>query len=120
MTYVDGFVIPVKKSNVKKYVKMAQWGKRVWMKHGALQYFECKGDDLKVMHGTLGFTKMAKLKQGETVFFSFIVYKNKAHRNKVNKAVMKEMEKDTSWTPDMMPHDPKRMAYGGFKTLVQG
>jgi alkaline phosphatase len=76
------------------------------------------------MPGVLGFAKMAKLAKDETVLFSFIVYKNKAHRDKVNKAVMKEMramkEWTPDWTPDMMPHDPKRMAYGGFKTVVQG
>jgi uncharacterized protein YbaA (DUF1428 family) len=68
MTYVDGFVIPVKKTKVKAYKKMAQWGKRLWMKHGALGYYECAGDDLKGMPGCATFTKLARTKPGETVF----------------------------------------------------
>ena len=118
MTYVDGFVIPVKKSKVAAYKKMAAIGKRIWMKHGALQYFECAGDDLAGMPGCGTFKKMAKLKPTETVFFSFIVYKNKAHRDAVNKLVMAEMMKQKM--PTTMPFDMKRMVFGGFKTLVQG
>ena len=113
--YVDGFVLPVPKKNVKAYKKMAEWGKRVWMKAGALDYKECVGDDLKVKFG-MSFAKLAKLKKGETVFYSFIVYKSRAHRDAVNKRVMKEMSAD-----DMakeMPFDVRRMAYGGFKVVV--
>ena len=115
--YVDGFVLPVPKKNVKAYKKMAEWGKRVWMKAGALDYKECVGDDLKVKFG-MSFAKLAKLKKGETVFYSFIVYKSRAHRDAVNKRVMKEMSAD-----DMakeMPFDVRRMAYGGFKVVVNG
>jgi len=118
MTYVDGFVIPVPKSKIAEYKKMAQMGKKIWMKHGALEYFECMGDDLVGMPECGNFKAMAKLKPSETVFFSFIVYKNKAHRNAVNKKVMSEMKKQPM--PESMPFDVKRMAYGGFKTLVQG
>lgn len=119
MTYVDGFVIPVPKKKLAAYKKMAIWGKKTWMKHGALQYFECVDDDLKVMPGCGGgFPEMAKLKKGETLWYSFIVYKNKAHRNAVNKKVMHEMQQ--SKMPKVMPFDMKRMAHGGFKTIVQG
>jgi uncharacterized protein YbaA (DUF1428 family) len=118
MSYVDGFVLPVPKKNLAAYKKMATWGKKIWMKHGALQYFECVGDDLKSMPQCGNFKALADLKPNETVFFSFIVYKNKAHRDAVNKKVMAEMQKETM--PKTMPFDSKRMAYGGFKTLVQG
>ena len=118
MTYVDGFVIPVPKGKVAAYKKMAALGKKAWMKHGALQYFECVGDDLAGMPESGNFKAMAGLKSSETAFFSFIVFKNKAHRNAVNKKVMAEMK--TLPMPDSMPFDVKRMAYGGFKTLVQG
>src|SRR6185503_13037265 len=118
MTYVDGFVIPVPKGKVAEYRKMAALGKKMWMKHGALQYFECVGDDLAGMPGCGNFKTLAELKPSETVFFSFIVYKSKAHRNTVNKKVMAEMQKQAM--PATMPFELKRMAYGGFKTLVQG
>jgi uncharacterized protein YbaA (DUF1428 family) len=118
MSYVDGFVIPIPKKNVAAYKKMAEWGRKVWMKAGALEYFECVGDDLNGMPECGTFKTLSKLKPTETVFFSFIVFKNKAHRNAVNKKVMKEMHNFPM--PKNMPFDPKRMAYGGFKTLVQG
>ena len=118
MSYVDGFVIAVPKKNVAAYKKMAEWGKKMWMKHGALQYFECVGDDLSGMPECGNFKMMAALKPTETVFFSFIVYKSKAHRGAVNKKVMAEMQKHPM--PKSMPFDLMRMAYGGFKTLVQG
>lgn len=118
MTYVDGFVIPVPKRNVAAYKKMAVWGKKLWMKHGALQYFECVSDDLENMPGCGDFRTMAKLKRSETLWYSFIVYKNKAHRTAVNKKVMAEMQKHAM--PKVMPFDVKRMAHGGFKTVVQG
>ena len=117
MSYVDGYVIPVPKKNVKAYTAMARWGKKVWMKHGALQYFECLADDLKTMPGCGDFSGFAKLKKGETLFFSFVVYKSKAHRNAVNKKVMKEM---MSQPMPKMPFDMKRMVHGGFKAVVEG
>jgi uncharacterized protein YbaA (DUF1428 family) len=115
MSYVDGFVIPVKKNKIKAYLAMAKKGERIWKKHGALDYKECVGDDLKNVW-SLPFPKMTKAKPGETVFFSFIVFKSRAHRDAVNKKVMKELG-DGSDIKDM-PFDMKRMAYGGFKTLV--
>ena len=119
MSYVDGYVIPVQKKDVKAYVKMALWGRKTWMKAGALQYFECVGHDLKIQPGCgVSFKKLAKLKPTETVFFSFIIYRNKAHRDAVNKKVFAEMSKGEM--PAKMPFDMKRMTFGGFKTLVQG
>jgi alkaline phosphatase len=118
MTYVDGFVIPIQKKKTNAYKKMALWGKRMWMKQGALEYFECVGEDLKGMPGCGNFKKMAKLKPNETAFFSFIVYRNKEQRNTINKKIMKEMNK--YHMPKDMPFDMKRMAVGGFKTLVEG
>ena len=115
MKYVDGFVLPVPRKNLKAYVKMAKWGKRVWLKHGALDYQECVGDDLKVKWG-VPFPRLAKLKAGETVVFSYIVYKSRAHRDRVNAKVMKEMETAPGFKD--MPFDIKRMTYGGFKVLV--
>lgn len=121
MTYVDGFVIPMPKKNLAAYKKMAAQGAAAWKKHGALEYFECVGDDLspKGMPGMkiTTFPTLAKVKAGETVVFAFIVYKSKAHRDAVNKKVMKEMSAQTP--PATMPFDMKRMAYGGFKTIVQ-
>jgi uncharacterized protein YbaA (DUF1428 family) len=111
---VDGFVIPIQRKNLKAYKKMATWGCRVWMKNGALNYYECVVDDL-TKHG-LGFKKMCKLKRGETVIFAFIIYRSKSHRNQVNSKVMKEMNKMK--IPTKMPFDMKRFAMAGFKTIV--
>lgn len=113
--YVDGFVIPLKRKNTRAYKKMAEWGRRVWMKHGALSYYECIADDFP-KHG-LGFKKMCKLKTGETVIFAFIVYRSKAHRNLVNKKVMKEMAKAKG--PIAMPFDMKRFSMAGCKVIVR-
>lgn len=121
--YVDGFVIPLNKKNVAAYKKMAEWGAKTWKKYGALEYFECIGDDLKVQKGMgQGFGKLAKLKAGETVAFSWIVYKSKKHRDEVNKKVMKEMdspENKKKFENQPMPMDMKRFAYGGFKPIVE-
>ena len=121
--YVDGFVLVVPKKNVAAYRKMAAWGKRTWMKHGALDYKECVGDDLRTsgMGGPkpLSFTKLAGVRPGETVWFSFIVFRSKKHRDEVNRKVMAEMSKHANAYKDMpMPFDVKRMAYGGFRVLV--
>lgn len=121
--YVDGFVFVVPKKNFNSYKRMAQWGKNLWMKHGALDYKECVGDDLvpKPMGGTkpLSFTKLAKAKPGEVVWFSFITYKSKKHRDQVNARVMKDPVMDDPKLRDKpMPFDIKRMAYGGFKVIV--
>ena len=119
MTYVDGFVLPIPKKNTVKYKKMAMEAGRMWMKHGALQYVEAMGDDIKGMPGCGNFKNMAKPKAGETVWFSWIMYKNKAHRNKVNATVMKAFAKKYG-NMDMkdMPFDVKRMASGGFVPKV--
>ena len=117
MRYVDGFLLVVPKKNLKAYARMAKDGAKTWMKHGALDYKECVGDDLQSKWG-MPFTKLLKLKPGETAVFSYIVFKSRAHRDRVNAKVMKEMEKmgDTM----EMPFDVKRMVYGGFKGLVEG
>lgn len=121
--YVDGFVFVVAEKNLAAYRKMAIWGGKTWMKHGALEYLECVGDDLIPSMGgvkaKMNFPKMAKLKKGETVWFSFITYKSKKHRDEVNKKVMKEMEKNADKYKDMvMPFDEKRMSTGGFRVVV--
>lgn len=111
--YVDGFVIPIRQKDIAAYRKLAAWGCKVWMKHGALNYYECVIDDYSE-HG-LGFKKMCKLKRGETAIFAFIVYKSKAHRNQVNKRVMFEMSKLPM--PEM-PFDMKRFSMAGCKAIV--
>ena len=116
MAYVDGFVIPIPKKNIKAYKKMAELGCKTWMKYGAISYFECVGDDLKTKMG-LPFPKMCKLKSGETVVFAYIVFKSKTHRDQVNKKVMKYFDSLGEEMP--MLFDMKRFAYGGFKVLVQ-
>ena len=113
--YVDGYVIPIPKKNIKTYRKMAQMGCKAWMKHGALDYYECVGDDIKTKWG-LGFPAMCKLKPGETVVFAYVVFRDKAHRNKVNAKVIKEMQAMSDNMP--MPFDMKRFSMGGFKVLV--
>ncbi len=116
MTYVDGFVLSVPTKNLAKYKKMATVAAKVWREHGALEYKECIGDDMNAK-GMMPFPKMAAAKKGEVVVFAFIVYKSKAHRNAVNKKVMK----DPRLKCDMkdMSFDYKKMAYGGFKTIVE-
>lgn len=122
-TYVDGFVLVVPKKSVEQYKKMAKEGARMWKKYGALDYKECMGDDIRPnMDGMafLSFSTMTKLKSSETVWFSYIVYKSKKHRDQVNAKVMKEMSamhKDDDPMKNM-PFDMKRMAYGGFKVVV--
>lgn len=121
--YVDGFVIVVKKKDLGAYKKMAIWGAKTWKKYGALDYFECVGDDLKVQKGMgQGFGKLTNLKKNEMVIFSFIVYKSRKHRDEVNKKVMKEMdspENKKKYENQPMPFDMKRFSYGGFKTIVE-
>jgi uncharacterized protein YbaA (DUF1428 family) len=117
MRYVDGFVLPVPKKSLQLYRGIARKAGKVWRDHGALEYVEATGDDLKVK-GTAKFPKMAKAKPGETVVFSWIVYKSRAHRDRVNKKVMKDPRIAKMMDPKKMPFDVKRMAYGGFKVLV--
>ena len=117
MKYVDGFVVPVAKKKVAAYQRMSRKAGRIFREYGALDYKESVGDDLKVPMG-LPFTRLAKLKPNETVFFSFVVYKSGAHRDSVNKKIMKDPRMLAMCGPKDMPFDVKRMAYGGFKALV--
>ncbi len=114
--YVDGFVIAVPAANVDAYRKIARKACKIWMEFGALDYRECVSDDLAVKCGT-PFTKLAKTKPDEVVIFSWIVYKSKAHRDKVNAKVLSD-ERIQEMCGDGMPFDPKRMSYGGFKSVV--
>ena len=117
MAYVDGFILPVPRKNLKAYLRMARLGERLWRKHGAIDYKECVGDDLRTKCG-VPFTRMMRSKPGETVFFSYIVFKSRAHRDRVNAKVMKELTGLVGM--DDMPFDVKRMVYGGFKVPVGG
>jgi uncharacterized protein YbaA (DUF1428 family) len=117
MPYVDGFVLPVPRRNVQGYVRMARRAGKVWRDHGALEYRECAGDDLKTQMG-MPFPRTARAKPGETVFFSWIVYRSRAHRDRVNARVMKDPRMAKMMDTKKMPFDLKRMAYGGFKVLV--
>ena len=118
-SYVDGFVIPVPKNKVNAYKKMAKLGCKIWMKHGALAYYECVADDIKAPYG-ISFPRMCKTKKTETVIFAFIVFKSKAHRKLVNAKVHKEFSQMPGAEKFSMPFDVTKMAYSGFKTLVQG
>ena len=117
MPYVDGFVIPIPAKNIETYRKIAAKAGKVWKEHGALEYRECMGDDLDQKE-VVPFSKLAKCKPGETVVFAWIVYKSRAHRDKVNAKVMKDPRLAKMMDGVAMPFDTKRMAYGGFKTLV--
>jgi len=119
MTYVDGFVLNVPKENRSKYKKIAKEAAETWKKFGALDYKECRLDDVNPEWVTFTFPKMAKSKEGEEVWFSFIVFKSKADRIKVNKAVMKYFSEKYGENMKDMPFDMKRMSYGGFKTEVE-
>ncbi|MBI2541370.1 DUF1428 domain-containing protein [Candidatus Woesearchaeota archaeon] len=119
--YVDGYVLPVPKKNLKTYQKMAQEAGNVWMKHGALQYTECAGEDLKsaAKWGCTQFTKMTKARPNEAVVFAFIVFKSREHRDNTNAKVMKDPLMDPAKHKGKpMPFEMKRMAVGGFETLV--
>ena len=118
MSYVDGFVLPVPKKNLKAYAKMAAHAGKIWKEHGALEYRECVGDDLNIKFG-MPFPKGIKVTKGETVVFAWIVYKSKAHRDKVNAKVMKDPRLGQGMDMKKMPFDVKRMLYGGFKVLVE-
>jgi uncharacterized protein YbaA (DUF1428 family) len=117
MRYVDGYVLPVPKKNLKAYGRMAQKAGEIWREHGALDYKECAGDDLKTKWG-IPFSRMMKLKPGETVVFAYIVFKSRAHRDRVNAKVMKDPRLGAGMEDKPMPFDMKRMVYGGFKVLV--
>jgi uncharacterized protein YbaA (DUF1428 family) len=114
MPYVDGYLIPIPNKNLAAYRRLAQKASKVWKDYGALEFRECAGDDLAAKSQ---FRKMAKLKPGETLVFSWVVYKSRADRDRVNAKVLKDPRIAKMMTSDM-PFDPKRMAYGGFKVLV--
>lgn len=116
--YVDGFVLPVPVENVAAYRRMARKAGKVWREHGALDYVEAVADDVKPGKLT-SFPQSVKLKAGETVVFSWIVFKSRKHRDKVNKKVMADPRLAALMSPDAMPFDAKRMIYGGFKTMVK-
>lgn len=118
MRYVDGFVLPVPEENIPVYRSIAQKAGKIWKEHGALQYVEAVGDDLENNWG-VAFPKVIKLKPGEVPLFSFIVYKSRADRDKVNAKVMADPRMKKMMEGDKpMPFEVKRMAYGGFKVLV--
>ena len=128
MTYVDGFLIPVPKAKLATYRRFARMGQKAWMEHGALDYKECVADDLfsqfpdekgRLTKVPSKFPKMALAKKGEVVVFSFIVFRSKAHRDRVNKKVMADPRMATM-DPAAMPVDMKRFGYAGFRVLVDG
>jgi uncharacterized protein YbaA (DUF1428 family) len=116
MPYVDGFILPVPKKKVEAYRRLARKAGKVWREHGAIEFKECVADDVK-MGKLTSFPRSVKRKPNETVFFSYIVYKSRAHRDKVNAKVMKD-KRIAGMDMKDMPFDPKRMIYGGFKVLV--
>jgi uncharacterized protein YbaA (DUF1428 family) len=117
MPYVDGFLIPVPRKNLAAYRRMSQKAGKVWKEYGALEYRECVGDDLNVK-GVKPFTRQMKTRPAETVVFSWVVYKSKAQRDRINAKVMKDPRLANMMGPKDMPFDSKRMVYGGFKVLV--
>ncbi|MCB9844469.1 MAG: DUF1428 domain-containing protein [Phycisphaeraceae bacterium] len=114
--YVDGFLLPVPTKNLDAYRRISRAAGKIWIEHGALEYRECVGDDLDIK-GMLSFSKVAKCKPGETVMFSWIAYKSRAHRDRVNAKVMKD-ERLMKICGTDMPFDVKKMGYGGFKAIV--
>ena len=117
MSYVDGFVVPVPKKKLQAYRRMAQKSGKVWREHGALEFRECVADDVKWGKRT-SFPRSVKRKPGETVVFSYIVYKSRSHRDRVLAKVMKDKRLAAMMDPKGVPFDAKRMIYGGFKTMV--
>lgn len=115
--YVDGYVLPVPKKHLQAYRRMAQKAGKIWREHGALEFRECAGDDLTVQCG-VPFPRLIKPKAGEIVMFSWIVFKSRAHRDRVNAKVMKDPRLSDSMDEKAMPFDAKRMTYGGFRVLV--
>jgi uncharacterized protein YbaA (DUF1428 family) len=116
MRYVDGYVLPVPKKNIPEYRRLAQKAGRIFREHGALEYRECVGDDLNIK-GLVPFPRKIRLKRGETLVFSWIAFKSRAHRDRVNARVMQD-PRLAKMDPKSMPFDFKRMLYGGFKVLV--
>ena len=117
MSYVDGFLVPVPKKKLAAYRRMAAKAGKIWREHGALEFRECIADDVKWGKRT-SFPRSVKQKTGETVFFSYIVYKSRADRDRINAKVMKDRRLAKMMNPAAMPFDAKRMIWGGFKTVV--
>ena len=117
MAYVDGFLLPIPKRKIAEYRRLSQRAGRIWREYGALEYRECVGDDLNIK-GVVPFPRRAAAKPGETVVFSWIVYKSKAHRDRVNARVMADPRLAKMMDGQGVPFDMKRMAYGGFKVIV--
>lgn len=117
MSYVDGFVLPVPKKNLATYRRMARKAGKIWIEHGALEYRECIADDVKKGKLT-SFPQSVKLKSGETVVFAWVVYKSRAHRDRVIEKVLKDPRLADMMDPEAMPFDSKRMIYGGFKVMI--
>ncbi len=115
--YVDGYVCPIPKKNLAAYKKLAKLSSRVWRDHGALEYRECVGDDMNPGMG-VPFTKLAKVKRGETVMFAWIVYKSRAHRDRVNAAAMQDKRMEKFCDIKKLPFDCGRISWGGFKVFV--
>lgn len=116
--YVDGFVLPIPKDNVEEYRKIAEKAGEIWKEHGALEYYECLGDDLET-EDMVSFRKTAGATEEETVVFSWITYESREHRDKVNAAVMNDPRLKEMMESGFQPFDYTRMAYGGFRTLVK-
>jgi uncharacterized protein YbaA (DUF1428 family) len=117
MSYVDGFIVPVPKKKLAAYLRMARKAGKVWREHGAVSFHECVADDVKVGKRT-SFPRSVKLKRGETVMFSWIEYRSRAHRDRVNAKVMKDKRLAAMMGGKDMPFDGKRMIYGGFKVSL--
>ena len=115
--YVDGFVLPVPRRNAERYRKMARKAGRIWREHGALEYRECIAEDVKPGKLT-SFPQSVKLRKGEVVWFSWIVFRSRAHRDRVNARVLKDPRLASMMRPEDAPFDPKRMIYGGFEVRV--
>lgn len=117
MPYLDGFVLTVPKKKIPAYKKIASKAGKLWLEHGALQYMECTGEDMKVKMG-IPFPKLANAKSGDMVVFAFITYKSRKHRDAVNKKVMADKRIHEMCTPEDMPFDCNKMTYGGFESIV--
>jgi uncharacterized protein YbaA (DUF1428 family) len=118
MSYVDGFVVPVPEENLDAYVQIARKAGEIWRENGALAYLECVADDVKPGKVT-SFPQSVKLKKGETVVFSWILFESREQRDQINEKVMKDPRMADMMGPEKMPFDGKRMIYGGFKSVVE-
>jgi len=116
--YVDGFVIPIPEDKIEDYRQIAAEAGQIWREYGALAYFECVGDDLEVKD-QVPFTRIADTKPGETVVFSWILFESREHRDTVNQKVISDPRMRDMMKDNVMPFDCSRMAYGGFKTIVE-